>query len=215
MSNKAAAILAGTALLIGGLIGRASANTGGAPSTPSPKRGAAQALDPKAYPRTKEGAATAAQAYDDALGRAAFFMTADQRRSVVDTISSTAMLDQIAKDEEQAAEVGAKAFDLAKDQGQLVERAAPLGYRVVSFTADSARVETWTATVFGKPGVGHGVTAQFKTTTIDLAWERSAWRLAGTPQGKDGPTPASDNAEASAAVAVAVRDLQEFTHVAR
>lgn len=213
MSNKAAAILAGAALLVGGLIGRASASDA-TPPTPKPKQITGQALDPKAYPRTKQGAATAAQAYDEALGKAAFVMTADERRAVVDTISSAAMREQIAKDVEQAAQVAAKAFDLPNGQSQLVVRMAPMGYRVVSFTEDSVRVETWTATVFGKPGVGHGVITQFKTTTIDLAWEKG-WRLAGTGQAKDGPTPVADNPEAAAAVAAAVKDLQEFTYAAR
>jgi hypothetical protein len=214
MSNKAAAILAGTAVLVGVLIGRASADTGGG-NSPKPKQVTAQALDPKAYPRTKAGAATAAQAYDDALGRAAFFMTADERTTVVQAISSDAMRDQIAKDEDQVAQVGVKLFDLPKDQGQVVARVAPLGYRVVSFTNDSARVEIWSATVLGKPGVGHGVITQFSTKTFDLAWERSAWRLAGTPQSKDGPTPVADNPQAISDVAAAVRDMQEFSHAAR
>ncbi|MGH9008633.1 MAG: hypothetical protein ACRDYF_02165 [Acidimicrobiia bacterium] len=212
MSNKAAAILAGTAVLVGVLIGRASADTGG---TAAPtKQVTGQALDPKAYPRTKEGAATAAAAYDDVIVRAGL-MTPQQRREVVAEISTDAMRDQIAKSAEEGAQVAVKLFDLPKDQAQVVVRGAPLGYRVLSFTKDSARVEIWSTAVVGKPGVGHGITSQFTTTAFDVAWERSAWRLAGTPQSKDGPTPLADNSEASTQLLAAVKDLQEFSHVAR
>jgi hypothetical protein len=213
MSNKAVTILAGATLLVGVLIGRASASDGGS-SAPKPKPVTGQALDPTAYPRTKAGAATAAQAYDEFIVRAGF-MTPDQRRAVVDAISSNAMRDQIAKSAEEGAQVYVKLFDLPKDQAQVVSRVAPLGWRIVSFTKDSARVDIWSTGVFGKPGVGHGITSQFNTTTFDLAWERGAWRLAGTPQGKDGPTPVADNPEGATELITAVKDLQEFTHVAR
>jgi hypothetical protein len=215
MSNKTAAILAGAALLAGGLIGRASADTGGGhPSTAKPAPAIGQGLDPKAYPRTKQGAATAAQAYDDALLQAVF-STPEERRTVVDTISSQAMRDQITKDEDQSVAIYTKAFDLPRGLDEVVLRVAPLGWRVVTFTNDSARVETWTIAVGGKPGVGNGIVSNFKTSTIDLVWERGAWRLAGSPQGKDGPTPVADNPEAGAQLLTAVRDMQEFTHVAR
>lgn len=213
MSNKAAAILAGAAVLVGVLIGRASADTAGTP-LPKPKQITGQALDPKAYPRTKAGAATAAQAYDEALFRAAV-MASDERQSLINTISSDAMRDQIGKDEEQVAQVAAKVFDLPTGQAQVVERIAPLGYRIVSFTTDSARVEIWSLTVFGKPGTGHGITPQFNTRTFDLAYERGAWRLAGTPQSKDGPTPVADDSQASSDLLGATKDLQEFSHAAQ
>ncbi len=213
MNNKAAAVLAGAALLIGGLIGRASASDH-TPASPKPKPSIGQALDPTRYPRTKAGAATAAAAYDDALG-SAVLMNPEQRQAVIETISSDAMREQIAKDEEETVQVAAKVFDLPKDQAQVVSRHAPLGFRVVSFTNDSATVEIWSVTVLGKPGVGHGPISQFSTSIVDLAFERGAWRLAGTPQTKDGPTPVTDNPEASAQLLASVKDLQEFTHEAR
>lgn len=213
MSNKAAAILAASAVLVGVLIGRASADTGTKPA-PEPKQITGQALDPKAYPRTKQGAATAAQAYSEA-GMRAVFMSSAEGRAVIDAFSSDAMRDQLAKELEEATAAFSKLFDLPNGEGQVVNRSAPLGYRVVSFTKDSARVEIWTATVFGKPGVGNGIAPIFKTATLDLAFERGAWRLAGLPQSKDGPTPIADNPEASSSVLSAVKDLQEFSHAAR
>src|SRR5258708_7747952 len=104
MSNKAAAILAGAAVLVGVLLGRASADTG-AGNSPKPKQIiVGQALDPKAYPRTKAGAATAGQAYDDVIVRAGL-MTAEERRAVLQVISTDAMRDQIAKSAEEGAQV--------------------------------------------------------------------------------------------------------------
>jgi len=215
MSNKAAAILAGTAVLVGVLIGRASADGGGA-SKPAAEVEQAKGVapDPKAYPRTMKGAATAAEAYNDTF-MAAALMTPEERRQVIGTISNDAMRDQILREGDQAAELLTKLFDLPKGRGQVVRRVAPLGWRVLSFTEDSARVELWTVTVFGKPGVGNGIAPIFKTATYDLGWERSAWRLAGLPVSKDGPSSVANNPEASAAVASAAKDLQEFTHAAR
>ncbi len=213
MSNKTAAILAGTAVLVGVLIGRASADTVGA-AAPKAKQVTGQALDPKSYPRTKEGAATAAAAYSDVFLRAAL-VSAEERRALIDAISSDTMRDQIGREEDEAAQAAGKLFDLPKEQANVLGRIAPLGYRVVSFTNDSARVEIWTLMLLGKPDVGHGIPPQFPTASVDLAWERSAWRLAGTPQGKDGPTPVADNPQASALLVAAVKDLQEFSHAAR
>jgi len=216
MSNKAAAILAASAVLVGVLIGRASADTGSGASRPAAEveQAKGDVPDPKAYPRTMKGAATAAQAYNDTF-MAAALMTPEERRQVIGTISNDAMRDQILREGDQAAELLTKLFDLPKDRGQVVRRVAPLGWRVMSFTEESARVELWTVTVFGKPGVGNGIAPIFKTATYDLGWERSAWRLAGLPVSKDGPTPLADNPEASAAVGATVKDLQEFTHAAR
>jgi hypothetical protein len=213
MSNKAAAILAGTAVLVGVLIGRASANTGG-PAAAKPKPITGQALNPAAYPRNPGGAATAAQAYNEAFMGAAL-MTPEERRRVLATVTNDAMREQVVKEADQAAELLTKLFDLPKDQGQVVHRVAPLGWRVLSYTNDSARVELWTVTVFGKPGVGNGIAPIFKTATYDLGWERSAWRLAGLPQSKDGPTPTADNPQATSDVLSVVKDTQEFTHEAR
>jgi hypothetical protein len=213
MSTRAAVILAGAALIIGGLIGRASANTATKPAQKS-KPATSHGLDPTVYPRTMQGAATAAQAYNEAFMGAAL-MTPDERRAVINTIGSDGMSAQLEKEDDQAAELLTKLFDLPKDADQVVRRLAPLGWRVVAFTKDSARVELWTITVFGKPGVGNGIAPVFKTSTYDLAWERNAWRLAGLPESNDGPTPTADNPQASADVAATVRNLQEFTHAAR
>src|SRR5581483_689340 len=146
--------------------------------------------------------------YNDALFRASL-KTPDQRRAVIEAISTDAMRDQIDKDEDQGAAVAAKVFDLPKDEGQVVGRITPLGYRVVTFTKDSARVEIWTLTLLGKSGVGHGIPPQFSTATVDLAWERGAWRVAGSPQTKDGPTPLGDSPQASSDLLNATKDLQE------
>jgi hypothetical protein len=211
MSNKAAAILAGAALLVGGLIGRASADTGNA-SKPKPGQITGQALDPRAYPRTKSGAVTAAQAYNDAFFRAA--LMPDDQRTVVETISSDAMRAQIVNEETEAAQAAATIFDLPKERAKVVGRMTPIGYRVVSFSTDSARVEIWTLMLLGNPGVGHGIPPQFRTATVDLTWEREAWRLTGTPQGKDGPAPVADNPDAGNDVVAAVKDFQEYSHAA-
>jgi len=206
MSNKAAAILAASAALVGVLIGRASADTGGPPG-PKPTQITGQALDPKAYPRTKEGAVSAALAYDKAIVRAVF-MTPDERRKVIDLISNDAMRDQILKDEEGAA------ASAAKLSGPKVLRSAPLGYRVPTFTRDLAKVEFWNAVVGGQPAVGEGVISGFITKTVELGWERGAWRLAGNPMGKDGPSPEANNTEAGNRVVAAAETFEELNHVA-
>lgn len=214
MSNRAITILAGATLLVGVLIGRATADPGDTPAA-KPKQITGQALDPKAYPRTKAGAATAAQAYNDALLGRVGLMSPEERRAVVGAVSSDAMRGPIAKTVEEAAQAYVKLYDLPKDREQVVSRVAPLGYRVLSFTKDSARVEIWSTGVFGKPGVGHGIISLFDTGALDLAWERGAWRLAGIPQDGDTPTPVADNPQASTDLLNATKDLQEFSHAAR
>jgi hypothetical protein len=213
MTNRTVTILAAGTLLVGVLIGRASANDGGKQTT-KPSVPVSGNLDPKSYPHTKEGAASAAQRYYDALFRAAM-SSPEQRRAVVDEVANAAMRQEITKTVDQTAEALAKLFDLPKDQAQVVTRFAPLGYRVLSYTGQSARIDLWALALFGKPDVGHGIAPQYKTATFDLSWERSAWRLAGSGEIKDGPTPIPDNPQAGADLATAVKDMQEFDHVAR
>ncbi|MEW6155203.1 MAG: hypothetical protein AB1673_14645 [Actinomycetota bacterium] len=209
MSNKTAAALGTGLLLVGLLIGRASANDGGTSAPkPKPEQTTSSGLDPKSYPRTKAGAVTAAAAYDDVIVRAVF-MTPEERRKVVNLISNDAMRDQILKDEEGAAAA------LGKVNGPKVLRRAPLGYRVPTFTKDFAKVEFWQAAVGGQPGVDEGVISGFITKTVELGWERGAWRLAGNPTGKDGPSPEPNNLEASNRIVAEARTFEELDHVAR
>jgi hypothetical protein len=212
MSNRTVAIIAGATLLVGVLIGRASASGEGT-NTQQTTPAAVTSLDPKNYPRTKEGAATAAAAYNDAFFKAAL-MQPDQRQAVVEGIATGAMKAQIANETDEAAAVAAKLFDTSQRNSDVAARMAPLGYRVVTFSKDSARVNIWTLMLLGKPDVGHGIPPQFRTATVDLAWEEGAWRLAGTPQGKEGPTPRPDDTRASTDVLIAVNELQEYSHAA-
>jgi len=171
MSNKAAAVLAGAAVLVGVLIGRASASDH-SPSAPKPKTISGQNVDPATYPHRMSGAASAAEAYSEALGRTTL-LSAAERRTLVETISTAAASGQILKEQEEADQLTEQTFDLPRDAGQFVVRHAPLGYRFRSYTPDMARVEIWGVGVVGNPA---------SATGRRPASRRRPWSFAGSGQ---------------------------------
>jgi hypothetical protein len=67
-------------------------------------------------------------------------------------------------------------------------RAAPMGYRIDDFDARSADVTVWMVAIAG--GSRLEPTAQWRVLTLELAWTRTGWRVAGG-SGANGPSPQS------------------------
>ena len=69
----------------------------------------------------------------------------------------------------------------------VILRAAPVGYRIESFSRAAATVDIWCVGV-----VGSGATVQpqqsWRTETVSLVWERGAWKVAAFASSA-GPTP--------------------------
>lgn len=187
------------ALVVGGLIGRASAPDRGGQTTtapvvpappvvagPGPSR--ARAGVPVGYARSREGAAAALLNYSVVLSRLLLEepATRDRALAVLGTARFAAgMRGQLTR-ARAAADRGPLATTL-DGQATAVYRGGPLGYRLSSYSAERAVVETW---AFGLIATSDGVgpSMSFQSATSTLIWQDGDWKLERS-ESRPGPTP--------------------------
>lgn len=85
------------------------------------------------------------------------------------------------------AEVGLVRDALAQSSGRIWWIVRPLAWKVESIRAGRATVSVWTVSVLSASGIAVPQ-ADWMTVTLDLVWERDAWRLHGSRE-TPGPTP--------------------------
>jgi hypothetical protein len=137
--------------------------------------------------RTTEGAVAAATAYVRALD-GSVLLDAGELHRTLEQIASESALAALARAYEQAGTDTRTRLGVGtRPEPVVIVRAAPLGYRVESFTLDEATVSIWRVGI-----VGSGATVEprqsWRTQTVSLVWERGDWKVtafASTP----GPTP--------------------------
>lgn len=193
-SRRGTAVAVGFALLlVGAVAGRLTAPDAARPSPapvaagPGPARTAGGV--PAGYARSEQGAVAAATTYLAALSG----------RTVLDPAAREAALDSVVLPSARAAvepqfrvdAAGAQASGLtaALADGSLVARTIPAGSRVRSYTPDAASVEVWSVSLLGTRTLNR-VGARWRTTTVDLRWDGSDWKLAGI-DGRSGPVPSA------------------------
>ena len=98
---------------------------------------------------------------------------------------------------------------LAEGSGPVTFRQAALAWRVESLTAADARVAVWNVGVLSREGVAPPQ-AGWSITTIDLVWERDAWRVTAEAV-VPGPAPVLDDSSAPATSAQLDAALDGFT----
>ncbi|GHA33415.1 hypothetical protein GCM10010329_65570 [Streptomyces spiroverticillatus] len=175
---------------------------------------------PSGFPRTQQGAESAAANYATVLGSDGMF-NAGRRHGIVQTVAdasavdklqggfdadySAAFLKQIGLDENGAAPAGLT----------FVNRTIPSGTKATTYSADSASVDVWCMGLFGLAGdkSTKPVTSGWFTLTVKLKWNGSDWKVLETSQ-KTGPTPltADNPASKSEEIADAVTKFGGFTY---
>ncbi|MDQ6836844.1 MAG: hypothetical protein M3137_00510 [Actinomycetota bacterium] len=88
--------------------------------------------------------------------------------------------------------------------GDLIWDELPLTAMVTRPGADRERVQVWSVLVVGAPGVGVPRQA-WRTVTVDVAWERGDWKVAGW-LAEPGPTPVLADPTGTASIE-AVREV--------
>ena len=136
---------------------------------------------------TRRSAVTAAATYVSELDGATLLDQARVHR-IVDRIASTQARPGLITAYEQAAAQARERLGLGTVPAPVVIlRAAPVGYRVESYSQGSAAISIWRVGI-----VGSGATVDpqqsWATERVNLVWQHGAWRVAAfssTP----GPTP--------------------------
>ena len=187
------------ALVVGLLIGRATAPDHQAPSRPAGSPRAADGQPARrvgavgaGYPHTRAGAVAATLNGGAALSDPRVLLDAARRTHVLDLIATS----RYAKTFTGA---GAAALNRAADQplgrgirdgAQTISLTSPLAYRVTAYSADAATVLSWGVAVVGNDQ-GLTPSATWATTTTTLRWQVGDWKI-DTARSVDGPTPGPD-----------------------
>jgi hypothetical protein len=181
------------ALLLGALIGHATAPDSSAPTSvrapaPSPTGARTVAGVPVSFPNTAAGAAAAAAAYQQSFATPAILRPGVLRERVEAVATPDYAAKMLAANEPGVARLAAGPVGVGARQGlRTIYAAVPIGYRVVYFAPDRAEVETWGLTLLGNAGSVEPA-AYFGTARTELAWTTGRWRIAGT-EASFGPTP--------------------------
>lgn len=191
-SVLASVVLGLLVLVIGFLIGRATAPGGSSPGVairprdPGPTRLVSGV--PVGYAHTEEGAAAAALNYGAVAARREFLNS--RRRKIILGIAATPAF---AREYERLASPGLAAA-LRGPLGQgfkagapTIYQSAPLAYRVVSYTPQRATISGWGIALSGNT-IGFAPQVDFETTTSTLTWSDGDWKVSGGSS-TDGPTP--------------------------
>lgn len=180
---------------LGVVIGRASVSSArpeAAPVSvplPGPGPGPSRTVGgvPVGFQQSEEGAVAAATAFSKTVD-AAVFATPKERRKALATISTEEIRREITDATEAIARVVAKSYGPKRSAPKILSRGAFLGYRVATYTGDSAQVELWGVGIAGRTG-GPNPKGGWGTSTVALRWVQGDWRLADVIEVRDGPTP--------------------------
>jgi hypothetical protein len=173
------------------------------------------------FPKTTEGAQSAAANYAVALGSDGMFNT-QRRHQIVNTIYAAdavagvqSQLDGVYSDANLFKRIGLTAQGTAPAGMTFVSRTDPAGTKLDNLTGDTAQVEVWYSTLFGLAGDGstNPVSESWYTDTFQLRWAENDWKVTSYSQ-QDGPTPVGRDQAASTAQQMtdAVNGFGGFTY---
>ncbi|MGW7415577.1 hypothetical protein [Streptomyces sp. NPDC054863] len=203
----------------GGQEGAPPAANSTAPTGEKPVEGKTSGI-PSGFPRTQQGAESAAVNYATVLGSDGMF-NRGRRHGIVQTIADSTAVEKLQSgfDADYSAnflkQIGLDENGAAPAGTTFVNRTVPSGTKATSYSADAANVDVWCMGLFGLTGEKSikPVTSGWFTVTLKLKWNGSDWKVLETSQ-KQGPTPLpGDNpASKSDEIADAVTEFGGFTY---
>lgn len=199
--------------------GKGAAGAPTAPTGEQPVRSADGGI-PSGFPKTRQGAQSAAANYAVALV-SADILKADRRQQIVRRLFVADKIDELdakfdkAYSKDFLTKLGLDARGKAPEGMTYVARTAPLGTKTTAFSSGSATVEVWCTGVFGTAGVSSTdpVANDWFTMTLQLQWSDGDWKVESFKQ-KEGPAPVNGDHRASSAddIAKAVQQYGGFTY---
>jgi hypothetical protein len=169
------------------------------------------------YAHSQEGAVAAAANFTRVLS-SDLILDEARRRAAIDVLAAPEARSRLQKTFDQAVvslRQGLGAAGAAGQDAQVLLRATPVGWRVESFDAGTARVAIWVTSVGGSVG---GATAApireaWGTTTVELRWAGGDWKQVDSTT-VDGPVPIADVAPPTATPELLdkANEFKEFTY---
>lgn len=184
------------AVVVGLIVGRATApddSSPSAPGTPAPRADGQPTRRVGSvgvgYPHTRAGAVAATLNAGAALGDPRVLLDRERRTRVLELIAT----DRYARTFTGA---GAAALERAANEplgrglregAQTISLTSPLAYRVAAYSDQRATVVSWGVAVVGNDA-GLAPSASWATTTSKLVWQDGDWKI-DSAASTDGPTP--------------------------
>ncbi|GAB2777456.1 hypothetical protein [Streptomyces daliensis] len=175
---------------------------------------------PAGFPKTEQGAQSAASNFAVALGGDEMFNQSARHR-IVDAVYTPAAADKLKSRQDKAystaflKKLGLDEEGKPLEDRTFVSRTIPVGTKVTDFGGDSATVSVWYTALIGMAGTGSQdpVRTDWKTWTFKLHWTDGDWKAATAKQ-KDGPAPVPGDVPASGAeeISKAVEEYGGFTY---
>ncbi|MHC3393761.1 hypothetical protein ACLQ2E_30520 [Streptomyces lavendulocolor] len=175
---------------------------------------------PSGYARDEQGAQSAATNFAVALGSDGMFNTSS-RHAIVDSIYTPDAAAKLTAPQDAAyspdflKKLGLDAEGNPPQGSTFVSRTIPVGTKVESFSADTAKVSVWYTGLIGMSGPDSTdpVSTTWKTWTFDMRWTGDDWKVTSDSQ-KDGPAPVPGDIPASSSddISKAVAEYGGFTY---
>lgn len=172
------------------------------------------------FPRTEQGAQSAAANYAVALGSAEMF-DPDRRDAILDVLIAPSAAEGFRNRLDQAytpaffRQLGLEDDGRAPEGLTFISRTTPVGTKLTEYSGDGATVEVWCSGLLGLAGEGstNPVTDGWFTVTMDLVWTGNDWKVLRRDQ-RSGPAPVNGDTRASGAeeIADAVEQFGGFTY---
>ncbi|WP_432097254.1 hypothetical protein [Streptomyces sp. bgisy100] len=198
---------------------------GGAQSQPTAPTGekpvtGSQAGIASGFPKTKQGAQSAAANYAVALV-SSDILKPDRRTGIVRQLFVSEKVDELDAKFDKAYsraflnKLGLDADGNPKAGMTYVSRTAPVGTRTKEYDNTRAEVDVWCTGAFGTAGVKstNPVANDWFTMTVNLLWSNGDWKIESFSQ-QEGPAPVNTDRRASNAdeIAKAVKEYGGFTY---
>ncbi|MFJ5264144.1 hypothetical protein ACIQAC_27145 [Streptomyces sp. NPDC088387] len=175
---------------------------------------------PSGFPRTEQGAQSAAANYAVALGSTQMFHK-DARHALVDGLFTAEAAARLKAPMDQAYSadflktMGLDANGNPPTGNTFVSRVVPVGTTVSAYTDATTKVAVWYMGMIGMSGERSTdpVTSTWKTWTFDLRWADGDWKITEDTQ-TDGPAPVpgDDRAATSDEISKAIEEYGGFTY---
>ncbi|MFC7219528.1 hypothetical protein ACFQLX_15305 [Streptomyces polyrhachis] len=190
-----------------------------APSGERPVTGSTGGI-PSGFPKTEQGAQSAAANYAVALGGTGMF-NAPTRHSIVDALYTPDAAAQLKSAQDKAysaaflQRMGLDSSGKPPSGKTFISRTVPIGTKTLEFNGDKAKVSVWYTGLIGMAGRGSTdpVRTNWMTWTFDLRYVGSDWKIVDDNQ-QEGPAPVPGDVPAATDTEIsgAVEEFGGFTY---